>query len=520
MGRFSEPGRGVRRRKSGSVIPSLPPWAACVLALVPLWLGCTNQRGRGPAGPGVLVIAVDGLRADHLSALDYDRPTTPMIDALAADGVLFRQAFATAPLLLPSHVSLFTGCHPMVARRFRAGQFEGLAERRWLIPEAAPHLAIEYLARGFATAAFVDDPILARVHGFGPGFQSYQTPAGEGGSGGSRARRQAARLLQWLRSRRHADAWFGYVHLTDLESSWTEPDPAWDHYFPARPIRREVPPVGNADSTFFAIPFARWRGGARSLGQYEASYDGHLRGLDLELGELFAELRRMGRFENTTVVLVGTHGVQFGESGLYLRSGRYSLADLRVPVVVRPRRELLAPGDRGRQVDGLFSLVDVAPTLLELEGWKTPELMEGVSHAARIRSSEASDSTRTAAFASCGMQEGFVALGERFCLEFLQPRQVADPLLRRSWFGARVGRSSLPEVRFYDRRSDPFPPLVPLAEPPTDEAFRELSLATAAWIADLERKLTAIHGEDGPSLGFDPAALATLRQQGFLEGGP
>jgi arylsulfatase A-like enzyme len=65
----------------------------------------------------VLVIAIDGLRADHVGCYGHDRPTTPTLDALFADGVRFQEAFATAPTLLPSHVSLFTGCDPNVARR-------------------------------------------------------------------------------------------------------------------------------------------------------------------------------------------------------------------------------------------------------------------------------------------------------------------------------------------------------------------------------------------------------------------
>ena len=84
---------------------------------------------------------------------------------------------------------------------------------------------------------------------------------------------------------------------------------------------------------------SRWRGGARSLARHEANYDGRLRHLDAALDGLFESLEAMGRLANTTVVVVGSMGTQFGEAGRYLTSGGYSMADLHVPWIVAPARE-------------------------------------------------------------------------------------------------------------------------------------------------------------------------------------
>src|SRR5262245_6851668 len=130
------------------------------VALAPLFplamLAACGSRTAEGVGPGVLVIGVDALRADHLAVHGYDRDTSPVLTSLAQEGVRFEQAFTSAPQLIPAHVALLTGCEPSVARRFLAPEFEGLNERRWQIPARVPRMAVEFLAAGYATAAFVD----------------------------------------------------------------------------------------------------------------------------------------------------------------------------------------------------------------------------------------------------------------------------------------------------------------------------------------------------------------------------
>jgi arylsulfatase A-like enzyme len=487
-------------------------------ALLALLAGaCSPAQGEGRTGGGVLVIAVDGLRADHLSSFGYDRPTTPSLDALAADGVTFTQAFTSAPALLPAHVALMTGCEPGVARRFLPNEYEGLKERRWRIPARVPHLAIELLAAGFRTAAFVDDPWLDPVHGFGPGFQVYDVLSPESAEDweGAQPARLIDRFLQWLRALDGDESWFAYLHLHELERSWSRPDLQWDGYFQPRPELSQVPPVGNTDSVFFTIPRSRWRGGSRPLGLYEASYDGHLRALDAELERLFASLRRAGRFEDTTIHVVGSHGLQFGEAGLYLRSGRYSQADLHVPWIVRPRRGLEL--ERGRRTEALASLLDLAPTVLELEGLAVPPGMHGRSQAALVRAAGVAP-VRELCFASCGMQEGCALIGRRYCLEYLLPAGTEDAQLRRSWFGDWVESSVEPSLHFYDRLETPHPPLYAAHAGPREE-FERLRQTAAEWMRDVNSVRLHLQFPAGSS-PLDEAVLERLRARGFLGKGP
>ena len=484
--------------------------------------GCVRTgRGTGETAGGILVVAVDGLRADHLGLYGYDRDTSPTLDALAEEGLVFRNAFASAPLRVPAHVSLLTGCQPWVARRYLPTELEVAFERRWRLPVEVPHLAVELLARGWATALFADHREMAPLFGLRTGFQLFVSSDEEEEPGLAGMDR---RIQQWLRSVDNDRPFFGYVHLNDLERSWNQPDPAWERFFyPPRPELAEVPPVGLTDDVMFSVPYSRWRGGIVSLGAYEAAYDGHIRRMDGQLAALFDGLRAIGRYDDTTIVFVGSHGLQFGEAGLYLRAGRYSIADLNVPLIVRPRAGLvpgMQPGvAAGRSIEQLFSVPDLAPTLMELESLPVPWGTHGVSHADSLRRGAGGEPVvppRDVAFASCGIQEGCALVGPRYVLEYLIPGDVSDAELRRSWFGEDVEPDLRPRARFYDRTLDPHPPLADTARAQASDIFDQYRRTAAEWIQTMGEIRRALHGRALFGQTVDADTLERLRAEGYL----
>ena len=460
----------ARRARRGSRARSL------ALALG-LW-SCGDAGA--PSGSGVLLVAVDGLRADHVGAMGYDRETTPGLDELASEGWLFTQTFAAAPLARPSLVGLLTGCDPRLARR------DDTTPRTWRVPIGMPLLAVELLSAGYRTAAFLDEgdrrgpegSVPPRPEGLTRGFQKVD----EASDAARRTPIQVERVLSWLRTLELTDPWFACLHLADLERSWSQPEKPFEEHFRPRPELQHVPPVGNTDAVFFAVPYSRWRGGSRTVGRYEASYDGHLRQLDRELAHLFAGLRRLGRDAHTTICVVGTHGVQFGEQGLYLRSGLFSTADLQVPWILRPRSGLT---EAAREVTAVASLIDVAPTLLALEGIAVPVTIQGVARDPGTGGA----STATLAFASSGLLPGSATFSERLVFESLDPGSIEDEPLRRAWFGADPPPDSTPQERFYDRLVDPWPPLHAGGSDGHAQPERErLRAATEQWRAEVERR--------------------------------
>jgi arylsulfatase A-like enzyme len=504
------------------------------LALALLAGACGARPSKGVA-PGVLVIVVDALRADHLKAYGYDRDTSPALDELAREGLRFEQVLAAAPLLLPAHAALLTGCEPDLARRILAPELEsesarersgperarslepratleGAGERRWGIPMRAPHVAVEFLTAGYATATFVDQELLFEASGFGLGFQHHEflDPRGAEYWEGPQETRAVDHFLKWLSDVPLDRPWFAYLHVNQLERFWSEGAFGGDGYFQPRPELTEIPPVANTDSVFFAVPRSRWRSGVRTLGQYEAAYDDEIRKVDAEIGRVCASLRRQGRFDSTTVHVLGAFGMQFGEAGMFLSSGRYSMADLSVPWIVHPR----AVEGPGRSIPGLVSTLDVAPTLLALEGLALPRAISGLSQAAAVSVPGAPVAERPFVFASCGLQEGCAVIGERHALEYIVPRGMSDAQLRRSWTGEWSDRSLQPRVFCYDRLATPGPPLAGSERGP-DPELAPYRAAAIEWLQALKDKRLALEGRTGGAEAGE--AVPSARDAGLVE---
>jgi arylsulfatase len=452
------PGLSERMRITAQALTTILALAATALAPA-----CGRRPGDTGVGRGVLVIAIDALRADHVSAYGYDRHTTPTLDGLAAQGVAFTQAYTTSPETLSAHASLLTGCDPTVVRRAPFAD----PESAWLVsdcyvPDDVPHLAREFLAHGFRTAAFVDHPGISTFYGFGAGFHDFLGFHSEelvqkwdlGFAG------VAGKFLNWLNDQDPGQDWFAYVHVNDLERIWQHPDPNADTRFEPRPGLAFVPPISEADRAFFAIPRQRWSGGVFALGDYEARYDGELFLLDSRIARLLENLRSKGRLANTTVVVVGTYGIGFGDSGLYLDSGTLSDADLHVPLIVRP--PLSMPCARGAKSARLTSTVDVAPTLLDLFRIPKPKGMHGVSQFGALQGDERP--AREYAFASGGLQSGYAVIDSRWCYEHSSPgrlQSIGAPddaalptSLSRTWYGDDLDHGRAYRTFLHDRSAN------------------------------------------------------------------
>src|SRR5580704_14365584 len=178
----------------------------------------------------VILISIDTLRADHLSAYGYRRIRTPHIDSFAQQGTLFTNIEAQIPLTLPSHTSLFTSTYPF------ENQIEENAER---VRAGAVTLASVLKSQGYKTAAFIGSVFLEREMGLDQGFEFYDSPfhfeafspmSGSmffGGAGqnpyGVRDRRDGALAIgaasRWLNAHRDKPA-FVFIHLFDLHKPY------------------------------------------------------------------------------------------------------------------------------------------------------------------------------------------------------------------------------------------------------------------------------------------------------------
>ncbi len=296
-----------------------------------------------PAGPSVLLVTIDTLRADHVGAYGAEFAATPALDALAREGVRFETAISPAPLTLPAHASMLTGLLPS-----RHGVRHNGVYR---LPDEIETMAERFRAGGHSTAAVVGSIVLARRYGLDRGFDVYdEEMEGRHASATGYPERSAQavtkRALDWLDATPRP--FLLWVHYYDPHASYDPPEP-------------------------FASRFR------------DRPYDGEIASVDAALGVLIERLRTQGRLDRTLVVVTADHGESLGEHGE--RTHGYGLYDatLRVPLILR------GPGvPAGVRVPGVVSTTSIAPTLLAAAGLPAFAQSDGIDLATVMAGAEAS----------------------------------------------------------------------------------------------------------------------------------
>jgi len=315
-----------------------------------LVVACGGEgQGVPDVRPNILLISLDTVRADHLGCYGYARDTSPQIDRLASEGVLFEHAVASAPWTIPSHASLLTGLYARRHRIHLAGQS---------LPAHFETLATRLVADGYATAAAVNVGILENLL---VGFdRSWIVPAREGHSD------DVFELVSsWLASA--SLPYFVFLHVYDAHTPYA-PDPEFAALF-------EEPYDGVASGSVGEV--RRLMLGELELGPDDARhmrnlYDGEIRQLDASLGSFLERLGTAGHLDRTIVALVSDHGEEFYDHGGFGHGHTLYQELVRVPFI------LSGPGiPRGVRVATPVSLVGVAATLLALAGSPPLEGVDG-----------------------------------------------------------------------------------------------------------------------------------------------
>ncbi|MEJ7597179.1 MAG: sulfatase-like hydrolase/transferase [Kofleriaceae bacterium] len=286
----------------------------------------------------ILLVTIDTVRADHFGTYGYPRPTTPNLDRLGKEGVVFEHGWAHAPSTRYSIPAILTGRLPLdVYYDTSIEGWPGIAQRATTLAEAMAPL-------GFFAGAITNYWYFDKVRSMNQGIADYDNSsaslhASVAGAGpeqtkGSSSQQQTDKALAFL-DRHAAERWFLWVHYYD------------PHY--AYEPHSEVPSFGN---------------------DRVAMYDGELRFTDHHIGRLLDGLRAKGLYDNTVVVVTGDHGEGFGEHGVELHGYHLHGPQTKVPLIVR------VPGVAPRRSTTPAGHVDLMPTLVNLAGGKpAPEMM-------------------------------------------------------------------------------------------------------------------------------------------------
>lgn len=330
--------------------------AAIVAAGGVLWW---TQR---PAKPNLILISVDTLRADRLGSYGYARQTSPAMDRIASEGVVFEQALSVSSWTLPTHVTMFTGLYPTTHGVTRS--------RGRKIAETTPTLGQVMARHGYRNFGFTDGGFVSKLYGFGRGFEVYEQLRGV------RDRREfffpgaVDRAIEKLRS--VSEPYFLFLHTYDVHCPYSL-DAPYDTMF-VSDNRREIDPSRCGES------FYNLRKMSAEEGRYLSDmYDGSIRFVDDQLGRFFDYLRTRDDYSDTIIIITSDHGEEFLEHGQIGHQKSLHRELLMIPLIIK------APGFESGRVPAQVSNVDLFPTIVDLLKLNHPFQMDGVSLAGLMR---------------------------------------------------------------------------------------------------------------------------------------
>ncbi len=301
----------------------------------------------------VILISLDTLRSDHLSCYGYGRDTSPNIDLLARDGVLFAETRAPSPWTLPSHLSMMTALDTI-----NHGVF--VPELR--LDPRTPTLAELLKAKGFYNAAFTGGGFVSGFYGFNKGFDSFRV-LGEVASPDAAAR-LGEKASRWIEENMDRDT-FLFLHTYQIHNPYRSEEPGNRRYL------REGAPVRDLD--MMPLLFNRQERFKPVSDEMREDviglYDGEIRYTDeVLIGRLVAKLKALGIYDRTMIILASDHGEEFFEHRSWLHTHSVYEEVVRVPLIVK----FFGSRNAGRTVRSPAFIVDVMPTIVEELGFKLP----------------------------------------------------------------------------------------------------------------------------------------------------
>ena len=283
----------------------------------------------------VILITLDTLRVDFVSAYEKGKADTPTMDRVAKEGVLFETCIAQTPLTLPSHTSILSGTYPLHHQIRDNGGF--------LVPDSLEFVSEILQKQGLITSAFIASYVLHSKWGINQGFDTYSDDFDLSryervslGNVQKRAEEVLANAKKWLKTHKK-DRFFTWIHLYDPHTPYDPPSPFKEKY-PRRPYRGEV--------------------------EYT----------DYQLGLFFQFLKDEGLYDKSLVIMAADHGEGLGQHNEHTHGFFIYESTVRVPLIIRaPFRFPI------KKVTEVVELIDLAPTILEALDIPVPASYQGQS---------------------------------------------------------------------------------------------------------------------------------------------
>ena len=346
-----------------------------------------------PPQYNVILMSLDTLRADRLSCYGYSRETSPNIDALAAESLIFTNAYSNSNWTLPAHTSLFTSLlpsqHKIVMKKLHTFNFYSPEWPYYYMTEA-------FKEAKYVTLAFTGGGWVSSRYGFNKRFDYYIE--------NTRWTLSERDIEMWLHSieRYQNIPFFMFFHTYEIHEYYHErPN---HHTYINNDFQRNTIPWFS-DDTIRLHEIVKFLAGGEDTGNpvfdkifdkvtgkilpvegihyVQDLYDGSIWYTDTLLGKFFEELKQMGLYDNTWIILTSDHGEGLGEihnnNKISSWHHAYRLYDdqTRIPLIIKPPQELMQTFSSERTIEHVVQIIDIAPTLLAILGYEPHQQFVG-----------------------------------------------------------------------------------------------------------------------------------------------
>lgn len=336
----------------------------------------------------VILITLTNLRYDHMSMNGYTRPTTPNLDALAKESLVFDNAFSHSSWTLPEGISLFTSLYPY--EHSIMNRFDGST-----LSKDTPSLIDILNNNGYKTAAFTGgfdyDPRFGLTNRFGE-YQDCDDGKGEKLTtlGYGKVGCTVPKALAWIKNNR-TSKFFIFVQGYDAHCPFSQRggDMYDKNYSGAIDFSNclwtfdKTEPVVKNGKTYYPVYSSKTGVREKILfseddaDHLKALYDESITDSDASIGSLVKEIKNMGLTDKTIIVFTSEHGDMFGKYGIFMRGGplRGTFYDdvLHIPLIVK------IPNVQPARFDQLVEHIDLAPTILDILSLTKPASFTGTS---------------------------------------------------------------------------------------------------------------------------------------------
>jgi len=383
----------------------------------------------------VIFIALDTLRADHLTCYGYKKQTSPNIESFSKNSIIFENFFAPGIPTQPSYTTFFSGCYPITHRVITHG---GNDEINPKVPWS-PYI---FINKGFTTAAI--DNLAVMKKWFLNGYEFYINPSLTLKSKFFqmvKAKEVTERSIEWLKMYHNKNKFFLFIHYWDPHTPYIPPEKYIREFYP----KNKNPFSKNNISMdeFYQTPHGQawsktWlkKDGKliRDPEYVEALYDAEIKYMDMYLGKLFDFFAQKKLLENTIIVIFSDHGeIMYKHKGFFDHHGLYD-DNIHCPLII------YLPGVKGRRIKNFVQHVDIVKTILEIFNFKKESGMEGKNFLDYITGKKKEENYEYIVSCECTYQAKWCIRDKRYKLIISRRKKDIH---------------SLPPIELYNLENDP-----------------------------------------------------------------